>query len=185
MKVKEESEKPGLKLNIQKTEIMASGPISSVQFISVAQFCPTLYNPVHCSAPGFPVHHQLLELTQTHVLWVSDAIQPSHPQSSTSFPAFKLCQYQGLFWYHHFMANRWGSIGNSERLYFWGSKVTADGDCGDEMKRFLLLRSKALTNLDSIIKKQRHYFADKGLSTQSYGFSSNHIRIWDLDHKES
>ena len=79
MKVKEESEKPGLKLNIQKTEIMASGPISSVQFISVAQLCPTLYNPMDCSVPGFPVHHQLPELTQTHVHWVGGAIQPSHP----------------------------------------------------------------------------------------------------------
>ena len=83
------------------------------------------------------------------------------------------------------MANRWRSIGNSERLYFWGSKVTADGDCSDEMKRFLLLRSKALTNLDSIIKKQRHYFADKGLSTQSYGFSNSLVLMWQLDHKES
>ena len=83
------------------------------------------------------------------------------------------------------MANRWRSIGNSERLYFWGSKVTAAGDCSDEMKRFLLLRSKALTNLDSIIKKQRHYFADKGLSTQSYGFSNSLVLMWQLDHKES
>ena len=82
------------------------------------------------------------------------------------------------------MANRWGNNGNSERLYFWGSKVTADGDCSDEMKRFLLLRSKALTNLDSIIKKQRHYFADKGLSTQSYGFSNSHVRMWELNCKE-
>ena len=54
MKVKEESEKVGLKLNIQKTKIMESGPISSVQFSSVTQSCPTLWDPMHCSTPGFP-----------------------------------------------------------------------------------------------------------------------------------
>ena len=67
IKVKEESEKTGLKLNIQKTKIMASGPISSVQFNSVAQSCPTLCDPMDCSTPGLPVHHQLPEFTQTHV----------------------------------------------------------------------------------------------------------------------
>ena len=82
MKVKEESEKVGLKLNIQKTKIMASGPISSVQFTSVAQSCPTACDPMNCSMPGPPVHHQLPEFTQTHVHWVGDAIHPSHPLSS-------------------------------------------------------------------------------------------------------
>ena len=67
-----------------------------VQFSSVAQSCPTLCNPMHCSTPGFPVHHQLPELIQTHVHWVSDAIQPSHPLSSPSPPAFNLSQNQGL-----------------------------------------------------------------------------------------
>ena len=78
MKVKKESENVGLKLNIQKTKIMASGPISSVHFSSVAQSCPTLCDPMNCSMPGLPVHHQLPEFTQTHVHWVSDAILPSH-----------------------------------------------------------------------------------------------------------
>ena len=67
MKVKEESEKVGLKLIIQKTKIMASGPISSVQFSSVAQSSLTLCDPMNCSTPGLPVHHQLPEFTQTHV----------------------------------------------------------------------------------------------------------------------
>ena len=67
MKVKEESEKVGLKLNIQKTKILASGPISSVQFSSVTQSCPTLCDPMNRSTPGLPVHHQLPEPTQTHV----------------------------------------------------------------------------------------------------------------------
>ena len=78
MKVKEESEKRGLKLNIQKTKIMASGPIRSDQIRSVAQSCLTLCDPMNLSTPGLPVHHQLLEFTQTHVHRVSDAIQPSH-----------------------------------------------------------------------------------------------------------
>ena len=68
-----------------------------VQFSSVTQSCLTLCNPMDCSAPGFSVHHQLLEFTQTHVHWVSDAIQPSHPLSSPSPPAFNLSQHQGLF----------------------------------------------------------------------------------------
>ena len=68
--------------------------VSSVQFI---QLCPTLCNPMDCSMPGVSVHHQLPELTQTHVNQVSDAIQPSHPLSSPSTPAFNLSQYQDLF----------------------------------------------------------------------------------------
>ena len=58
----------------------------SVQFNSVTQSCPTLCDPMDCSTPGFPVHHQCLELTQTHVHRVGDAIQPSHPLSSPFFP---------------------------------------------------------------------------------------------------
>ena len=88
MKVKKKSEKVGLKLNIQKTKIMASGPISSVQFSSVAQSCSTLCDPMNHSTPGLPVHHQLPEFTQIHVHRVSDAIQPSHPLSSPFPPAY-------------------------------------------------------------------------------------------------
>ena len=62
----------------------------TVQFSSVAQSCPTLFHPMDCSTPGLPVHHQLPEFTQTHVHWVGDAIQPSHPLSSPSSPAFNL-----------------------------------------------------------------------------------------------
>ena len=58
---------------------------------------------------------------------------------------------------------------------FLGSKITAEGDCSHEIKRQLLLGRKAMTNLDSILKKQRHYFADKSLSSQSYGFSSTRV----------
>ena len=68
-----------------------------IQFGSVAQSCPTLCDPVECSTPGLPVHHQLPELTQTHVYRVGDAIQPAHPLLPPSPPAFNLSQHQGLF----------------------------------------------------------------------------------------
>ena len=71
--------------------------ITSIQFCSVAQPHLTLCNPMDCSIPGLPVHHQHLEFTQTHVHWVHDAIQPSYPLSSPSPPAFNLSQHQGLF----------------------------------------------------------------------------------------
>ena len=103
MKVKEESEKVGLKLNIQKTKIMASGPITS------------------------------WEINGETVETVSDFI-------------------------------------------FLGSKITADGDCSHEIKKHLLLGRNVMTNLDSILKS-RHYFANKGLSSQGYGFSSSHVWI--------
>ena len=99
--MKEESEKAGLKLNIQKTKIMASGPITSWQ-----------------------IDGETMEKVRDFI--------------------------------------------------FLGSK-TADGDCSHEIKRCLILRRKAMTNLDSILKKQKHYFAKKGPSSQSYGFSSSHV----------
>ena len=102
MKVKEESEKVGLKLNIQKTKIMTSGPITS------------------------------WEMDGETVETVSDFI-------------------------------------------FLGSKITADGDCSHEIKRHLLIGRKVMTNLDSILKSTRHYFPNKGPSSQGYGFSSGHV----------
>ena len=75
----------------------SSQPLLSVQFSSVAQSSPTLCNPMNCSTPGVPVHHQLLESTQTYVHRVSNAIQPSHLLSSPSPPALNLSQHQGLF----------------------------------------------------------------------------------------
>ena len=110
MKVKE-SEKVGLKLNIQKTKILASDPI-----------------------PSWQIDGKTVET-------VTDVI-------------------------------------------LGGSKITADGDCSHKIKRRLLLRRKIMTNLYSILK-QRHYFAKKGLSSQSYGFSSSHVWMRELDYKES
>ena len=70
------------------------------QFSSVSQSCLTLCDPMDCSMPGFFVHHQLPELTQTHIHWVDDAIQPSNPLSSPSPPAFNLSQHQGHLFYN-------------------------------------------------------------------------------------
>ena len=109
MKVKEESEKVGLKLNIQKTKIMASGPVTSWQIDRET---------------------------------VADFI-------------------------------------------FWGSVITADGDCSHEMKRRLLLGKKVITNLDSILKNRDHYIANKVPSGQGYGFSSGHVWMWELGCEES
>ena len=106
IKVKEESEKVGLKLNIQKMKIMASGPITS------------------------------WEIDGETVETVSD-------------------------------------------FTFWSSTITADGDCSHEIKRRLLLGRKAITNLDSIIRKQRHYFANKGPSGQSNVFSTSRVQMWE------
>ena len=69
----------------------------SDNFSAVAHSCPTLCNPMDDSMPGFPVHHQHPDLAQIHVHRVGDAIQPSHPLSSPSPPAFNLSQHQGLF----------------------------------------------------------------------------------------
>ena len=69
----------------------------NIQFSSIAQSCLTLCDLMNRSTPGLPVHRQFMEFTQTHVHWVGDAIQPSHPLSSPSPPAFSLSQHQGLF----------------------------------------------------------------------------------------
>ena len=88
------------------------GRVETLQFSSVAQ-SPTLCNPMHCSMPGFPVHHQLPEFTQTHGNRVSNTIQPSYPPSTPSPPAFNLSQHQGLFQMSQFFASGGQSIGGS------------------------------------------------------------------------
>ena len=78
--------------------ILISNPtLESLLYSSVTQLCPTLCIPMNRSTPGLPIHQQLLESTQTHVHWVGDAIQPSHPLSSPSPATSNLCQHQGLF----------------------------------------------------------------------------------------
>ena len=88
-------------------------------------------------------------------------------------------------WFHHFMANRWETVETVRGFILGDSKITADGDCSHEIKRCLLLGRKAMTNLDSGFKKQRHYFANKHPSSHSYGFSRSHVWMWELEHIES
>ena len=83
------------------------------------------------------------------------------------------------------MTNRWGNSGNSDRLYFGGLQNHCRWYCSHEIKRCLLLWRKPMTNLDSILKSQKHYSANKGPSSQSYGFFSSHVWMWELDYKES
>ena len=137
------------------------------------------------SPPGSPVH----EIFQAKILeWVaiSFARGSSQPRDQT-----RVSCTAGRFFTDwatrediiHFMANRWGKNGNSERLYFLGLPNHCRWDCSYEIKRHLLLGRKAMTNLESILKS-RGITADKGLSSQSSGFSSSLVQMWELDHKE-
>ena len=83
------------------------------------------------------------------------------------------------------MANRWETVETVTDFILGGCKITANGDCSHEIKRRLLLGRKAMTNLDCILKSRDNYFTNKGPSSQSYGFSSNHVWMWELDYKES
>ena len=92
--------------------------------------------------------------------------------------------YDHGIWSYHFMANRWGNSGNSDRLYFLGLQNPTNGDCSHEIKRHFLLGRKAMTNLDSILKSRDITLPTKGLSRQSYGFSSSHVQMWELAIKK-
>ena len=110
-----------------------------VQFSSVAQLCPALCDPMDCSTPGFPVHHQLPELTQTHVHWVGDAIQPSHSPSSRSPPAFNLSQHQGL--------SQWVSSSHHVAKEFWVSASASVLPLNIQGTSLISLQSKGLSSL--------------------------------------
>ena len=85
------------------------------------------------------------------------------------------------------MGTQWNTVETVSDFIFLGSKITADGDYSHEIKRCLVLGRKVMTNLDSILKRRdiTHYFANKGPSSQSYGFSSGHVWMWELDCEES
>ena len=83
------------------------------------------------------------------------------------------------------MSNRWGNIETVRDFILGGSKITADCDCSREIKQCLLLGIKSYDQSRQHIKKQRHYFASKGPSSQSFGFSSSHVWMWELDYKEN
>ena len=147
-----------------------------VQFSSVPQSCPTLCNPMNCSTPGLPVHHQLLEFTQTHVHRVGDAIQPSHPLSSPSPPAPNPSQHQGLFqWVNssHEMAKvlefqpqhqsfQW-TLRTETRMLGWTGWIS--------------LQSKGLSRVFSNTTVQKHQF----FSAQPSSQSNSHIYTWPLE----
>ena len=144
-----------------------------VQFSSVAQSCPTPCDPMNCSMSGLPVHHQLLELTQTHVDQVGDAIQPSHPLSSPSPPALNPSQHQSLF--------RW--VNSSHQVakvlsfsFSFLPKNTQDWS-PSEWIGWISLQSKGLSRVFSNPTVQKHPFFGSQLSSKS----KSHIHTWLLE----
>ena len=141
-----------------------------VQFSSVAQPCPTLCNPMNCSTPDLPVHHQLPEFTQIHVHWVSDAIQPSHSLSSPSSPAPNPSQHQSFFqWVNssHGVAKYWSfsfRIIPSKEIPGLISFRTG----------WISLQSKGLSRVFSITTVQKHRF----FRAQPSSCFNSHIRTW-------
>ena len=134
----------------------------SVQFSSVAQSCPTLCDPMDGSTPGLPVHHQLPEFTQTHVHWVSDAIQPSHLLLSPSPPAFNLSQHQGLFKWNQFFASGSQSIGALASTSVL--PVNAQYRLPLGWTGWISLQSKGLPRVFSNTTVQKHHFFGTQLS---------------------
>ena len=149
---------------------------ASVQLSSVAQSCPTLCDPMNRSTPGLPVHHQLPEFTQTHVHWVSDAIQPSHPLSSPFPPAPNPSQHQSLFQWINSLAT-WGgqSIGVSTLASFLPKNT--QGWSPLEWTGWISLQSKGLSRVFSNTTVQKHQFFSTRLSSQS----NSHFHTWLLE----
>ena len=142
--------------------------ISSVQFSSVSQSCPTLCNPMNCSVPGLPVHHQLPEFTQTHVHRVSDAIQPSHPLSSPSPPAQSFPMSQPFAWGGQ-------STGVSASASFPPKK--SQGWSPSEWTGWISLQSKELSRVFSNTTVQKHQFFGT-LPSSLYHISVNLHLYW-------
>ena len=131
-------------------------------FSSVAQSRPTLSDPMDGSTLGFPVHHQLLEPAQTHVHWVNDAIQPHHPLSSPSSPAFNLSQHQGLFHWVSFLHQV------AKVLEFQLQPSVLPMNIQDwfpwELTGLISLQSKGLSRVFSNTAVQKHHFFSTQLS---------------------
>ena len=138
------------------------GKVSSVQFSSVAPWCPTLCNPVDCSTPGLPVHHQLLEFTQTHVHWVGDTIQPYYPLSSPSPPIFNISQNQGLFKWVSSLHQVAPSIGVSASASVLPMNIQDWFPLG--WTGWISLQSKGLSRVFSNTTVQKHQFFNAHLS---------------------
>ena len=152
-----------------------TGLLSSLNWLSsVAQLCPTLCHTRNCNTPGLPVHHHLLEFTQTHVHWVGDSIQPSHPLLSPSPPAFNLSQHQGLFqWVNssHQVAKVLGVSASTSVLPMNTQEWSPLGWAG-----WISLQSKGLSRVFSNTTVQTHQFFGAQLSSQS----NSHIHTWPL-----
>ena len=139
---------------------------------SVAQSCPSLFDPMDCSTPDLPVHHQLLEFNQTYVHWVSDAIQPSHPLSSPSPPAFNLSQHLGLF----ICSSDGQSIGVSASASILPINIQDWFPLG--WTGWNSLQSKGLSRVFSSTTVQNHQF----FCAQPSLWSSSHICMWLLEN---
>ena len=129
---------------------------TSVQFSSVTQSCPTLCDRMDCSTPGLPVHHQLLESTQTHVLWVGDAIQPPHPLSSPSPPRLRFFPAPGSFQMSQFFASGGQSIGTSDSASILPMNFQDWFPLG--WTGWISLQSKGLSRVFSNTAVQKHQF---------------------------
>ena len=148
--------------------------LTFLHFSSVAQSCPTLCDPMDCSTPGPPVHHQLLEFTQTHVHWVDDAIQPSHPLSSPSPPALSF-PASGPFPVSQFFTSGGQSIGVSASASVLLMNIQDWFPLG--WTGWISLLSKGLSRVFSNTTVQKHQF----FSAQPSLWSSSHIHIWLLE----
>ena len=153
---------------------LSSAVTQSVQFSSVTQSCLTLCNPMNCSTPGLPVHHQLPESTQTHAHWVGDAIQTSHALSSPSPPVFNLTQHQGLV---QWVNSAWGgqSIGVSASASLLPMNTHDWYPLG--WTGWISLQSKGFARVFSNTTVQKHQFFGTHLSSQP----SSHIHTWPLE----
>ena len=145
----------------------------SVQFTLVAQSCLILCDPMDCSTPDLPVHHQLRESTQTHVHWVSDTIQPSHLLSSPSPPALNLSQHQSLFQWPFTSGGQ--SIGVSASTSILPMNTQDWSPLG--WTGWISLQSKGLSRVFSNTTLQKHQFFGAQLSLQS----NSHIHTWPLE----
>ena len=146
--------------------------VYTIQFSSVTQLCLTLYDPMDCSTPGFPIHHQLSGFTQTHVHWVGDANTPSHPLLSPSSPTFNLSQHQGVFPVSQFFSSGGQSTGVSASASLL--PVNIQDWFPLEWTGWIPLQSKGLSRVFSNTTVQKHKFFGTQLSLQS----NSHIHTW-------
>ena len=147
----------------------------TVQFSSVAQSRLTLCNPMDCSTPGLPVYHQLPEFTQTHIHWVGDVIQPSHPLSSPSPPAPNRSQPQGLFqWVNS--SHEVAKVLEFQLLASFFPKNTQDW-FPLEWTGWISLQSKGLSRVFSNTTVQKQQF----FRAQLFSHSNSHIHTWPLE----